>query len=96
MSEAQSPRIYSLEKWSEARGIFRYVNVEEGKLGFDGFAVRIPSSVIHSMSRLSSLIGCQVSILRTDSASQLIIQKDDGQDSPTRFILSPSAFERER
>ena len=72
--EAQFLPSYYLREWEEAKGTLRNINLNEGSITFEGFFVRIPSSLSVRLSGLHALIGQNVSIIRTDSAIHIIIQ----------------------
>jgi hypothetical protein len=72
--EAQFPPLFYLHEWAEARGILQHIDLQEGILTFEGFFVRIPSSLSARLSGLHALIGQNVSIIRTDSATHIITQ----------------------
>jgi hypothetical protein len=72
-SRALPSRTYWLKEWEEARGTLQHIDVKEGSITFEGFIVRIPPSFSVHMTSLHSLIGQEVSLLRTDSAHYILI-----------------------
>lgn len=51
----------------------QHIDVKEGSFTFEGFMVRIPPSLLDDLPSLHSLIGQEVSLLRTDSAHYILI-----------------------
>lgn len=72
-SRALPSRTYWLKEWEEARGTLQHIDVKEGRIMFEGFIVRIPPRFSAHMTSLHSLIGQEVSLLRTDSAHYILI-----------------------
>jgi hypothetical protein len=76
-SRALPSRTYWLRDWEEARGILKHIDLNEGSLTFQGFIVRIPTSLSADLPNIQSLIGQEVSILRTDSPNRIIVRAGD-------------------
>ena len=72
-SRALPSRTFWLKEWEEARGILQHIDLNEGSITFEGFIVRIPPSLSADVTSLNTLIGLDVSILRTDSPNHIII-----------------------
>lgn len=72
-SRALPFRTYWLKEWEEARGILKHIDANEGSFTFEGFMVRIPPSLLDDLPSLHSLIGQEISLLRTDSAYYILI-----------------------
>ena len=63
-----------LKEWEEARGILQHIDINESSLTFQGFIVRIPLNLSSDLTSLKSLIGQDISILRTDSSNHIIVR----------------------
>ena len=81
-SEAQFLPSYYLGEWEEATGTLQHINPQEGSLTFQKFIVQIPSNLSAQLSDIPSLIGQNVSVLRTDSTIRVIVQVGDYLNAP--------------
>ena len=63
----QLPLIFYLREWSEAWGVLRSIDLEDGSLAFKGFTVLVSPSLSTLLPGLHALVGHEVSIIRTDS-----------------------------
>jgi len=74
-NESKCLPVYYLREWNEAKGGLRHVDLQEGRLTFDGFIVIIPPRLLVGLSSLHDLIGRQVSILRSESPDQIHVKE---------------------
>jgi hypothetical protein len=84
--EAQFPPLFYLHEWAEARGILQHIDLQEGILTFEGFFVRIPSSLSVRLSGLHALIGQNVSIITQARAQVTIRVVKRNQTTPNTFV----------